>query len=104
MSALMDGQLLPPDLAQASLWPPGPDALLLVEKKEASFGIVYKTDARANNAVRVLGTFPEDSHPPILYGLAVIRNRDNAAARRFYNFLKSPNAKKIFHRFGFLTP
>lgn len=79
-------------------------ALLLVEKNEASFGIIYETDTRSNNAVRVLGIFPEDSHPPILYGLAIIRNRDNAAARRFYNFLKSPNSIKTFRRFGFLTP
>ncbi len=79
-------------------------ALLLVERQEAPFGIIYQTDARASKAVRILGTFPEDTHPPILYGLAIIRNKDNAANRRFYNFLQSPDAKKIFRRFGFLTP
>jgi molybdate transport system substrate-binding protein len=79
-------------------------ALLLVERKEAPFGIVYQTDAQASKAVRIIGVFPEDSHPPILYGLAIIRNKDNAAARRFYNILKSPNSKKIFRRFGFLPP
>lgn len=79
-------------------------ALLLVERGEAPFGIIYKTDARANSAVRLLATFPEYSHPPILYGLAIVTNRDNAANRRFYNYLKSAAAQKIFRRYEFLTP
>jgi molybdate transport system substrate-binding protein len=79
-------------------------ALLLVERQEAPYGIIYRTDARASKAVRILADFPEDSHKPILYGLAIIRNKDNEASRRFYNYLMSPDAQKIFRRFGFLTP
>ena len=79
-------------------------ALLLVERQEAPYGIIYRTDAQASKEVRILGTFPEDSHPPIIYGLAIIRQNDHAANRRFYNFMKSPTGKNIFRGFGFLTP
>jgi len=79
-------------------------ALLLVERQEASFGIIYRTDAQSSHAVRILAAFPEDSHPPILYGLAIIRNMDKGATRRFYDFLKSPRGQIIFRRYGFLTP
>jgi len=79
-------------------------ALLLVERQEAALGIIYQTDARASNAVRILATFPENSHPPILYWLAIVRNKDNSATRRFYDFLKSPAGVKNFQHFGFLPP
>jgi molybdate transport system substrate-binding protein len=79
-------------------------ALLLVEREEAAFGIIYRTDAQSSKAVRILATFPEDSHPPIVYGLAIVRHNDKAAGRRFYEYLKSPVGIQLFRRFGFLTP
>lgn len=79
-------------------------ALLLVERQEAAFGIIYRTDALSSRSVRILATFPADSHPPIRYGLALIRNRDNPANRRFYDFLRSAKAAIIFRRLGFTDP
>jgi molybdate transport system substrate-binding protein len=79
-------------------------ALLLVERQEAAFGIVYRTDALGSKAVRIVAAFPADSHPPILYGLAMIRGRDQPAARRFYGFLKSAEAGGIFRSLGFSAP
>jgi molybdate transport system substrate-binding protein len=79
-------------------------ALLLVERREAAFGIVYRTDALSSKAVRIVAAFPANSHPPILYALAMIRNRDKGANRRFYDFLKSAEATRIFRRFGFDAP
>jgi len=79
-------------------------ALVLVERQEAALGIIYQTDAQASNAVRILATFPENSHPTILYGLAIVRNKDNSATRRFYDFLKSPAGMINFQHFGFLPP
>ena len=46
-------------------------ALALVARGEAKLGIVYTTDAKAEPKVEVAGIFPEDSHPPIIYPVAL---------------------------------
>ena len=46
-------------------------ALLLVARGEAPLGIVYQTDAAAEPNVKIVGTFPEDTHPPIIYPVAL---------------------------------
>ena len=56
-------------------------ALLLVERGEAPLGIVYATDAAASKGVWVLGTFPEDTHPPISYPFALTRRGDRPEAQ-----------------------
>lgn len=77
-------------------------ALLLVERGEAPFGIVYETDARASRSVRVVATFPAESHPPITYPFAPIRRAATSAqARAFLDFLTSAEAAPIWQRFGF---
>lgn len=78
-------------------------ALALVERGEAAFGIAYATDARAAKAVKVIGAFPEDSHPPITYPLAVLKTSTSAEAEGFRRFLLSPRGKEIFRRHGFMT-
>src|SRR5258706_11798115 len=55
-------------------------ALLLVARGEAPFGIVYSTDAAAEPNVRIVGAFPEGSHPPIVYPAAVTRDAKSADA------------------------
>ena len=75
-------------------------ALAYVARGEAPLGIVYQTDAQAEKRVRVVGVFPEDSHPPITYALALtVRARPEAA--RFADFLASETARQIFTRYGF---
>jgi len=75
-------------------------ALAYVARGEAPLGIVYQTDAQAEKRVRVVGVFPEDSHPPITYPLALtVRARPEAA--RFADFLASETARQIFTRYGF---
>lgn len=77
-------------------------ALLLVERGETPLGIVYGTDARASSGVRVLGTFPPESHPPISYPFALTRRAEgNAAARALLDFLTGPEAAATWRRFGF---
>jgi len=77
-------------------------ALAYVARGEAPLGIVYQTDAQAEKRVRVVGVFPEDSHPPITYALALtVRARPEAA--RFADFLASETARQIFTRYGFTT-
>jgi len=76
-------------------------ALNLVARHEASLGIVYQTDANAEPNVRVVGTFPADSHSPILYPVAVLKASNNAQAQPFADFLSSPEATKILTGQGF---
>ncbi|MBB3900240.1 molybdate ABC transporter substrate-binding protein [Roseococcus suduntuyensis] len=77
-------------------------ALLLVERGEAPFGIVYATDAAASARVAVAGLFPPGSHPPVTYPFALTRRAaDNAAARAFLDFLAGPEAAPVWRRLGF---
>jgi molybdate transport system substrate-binding protein len=76
-------------------------ALLLVSRGEAPLGIVYKTDAAADPNVAVVGEFPEDTHPPIVYPAAMTSNSKHADASAFLAFLRSPSAKALFEKQGF---
>ncbi len=77
-------------------------ALLLVERGEAPYGIVYGTDAAIGAGVRVVGTFPAESHPPITYPFALTRRAEgNAEARALLGFLVGPEAAPTWQRFGF---
>src|SRR5215217_3095597 len=75
-------------------------ALALVARGEAVLGIVYETDARIEPGVKIVGAFPPDSHPPIVYPVAATMNaRPEAAA--YLNFLHSRVAKAVFEHSGF---
>ncbi|MDR7038655.1 molybdate transport system substrate-binding protein [Methylobacterium sp. BE186] len=76
-------------------------ALLLVSRGEAPLGIVYATDAASDPSVRVVATFPADSHPPIVYPLAIVKESANPDAASFLAYLKSPTAHPFFERQGF---
>ena len=76
-------------------------ALAFVSRGEAPFGIVYATDAMADKGVRVVDTFPPDSHPPIVYPAASVATSTSAAARLLLEYLRSPAARPIWERYGF---
>lgn len=77
-------------------------ALLLVERGEAPFGIVYATDATASRGVALAATFPPESHPPITYPFAVTRHAAaNAEAHALHGFLAGPDGAATWRRFGF---
>ncbi|EPX86935.1 molybdate ABC transporter substrate-binding protein [Salipiger mucosus] len=76
-------------------------ALALVASGAAPLGVVYATDAVAEPRVGVLATFPEDSHPPIVYPGAATASGDSAAARAFLDYLQGPQARAVFERQGF---
>ena len=78
-------------------------ALALVERGAAPLGIVYLTDARASARVQVAGIFPEASHAPITYPLALLAAGRSEEAAPFRAFLLSAEGKAIFRRFGFGT-
>ncbi len=78
-------------------------ALALIERGAAPLGIVYATDAKASKKIRVIGLFPADSHPPIVYFLARLESATHPDAAAFSRFLRSPQAQRIFIRYGFGT-
>jgi molybdate transport system substrate-binding protein len=75
-------------------------ALAFVARKEAPLGIVYGTDAKSEPAVRVVGVFPADSHPKILYPVALTASA-KPEARAFLEFLLSSEAAPAFEAQGF---
>jgi len=75
-------------------------ALLLVSRGEAPAGIVYQTDAAADANVKIIGTFPEDTHPPIVYPIALTTNASPAAAA-FLAYIHSAKSKSRFEAHGF---
>lgn len=77
-------------------------ALLLVARGESPAGIVYRTDAAADPSVVIIGTFPEDSHPPVVYPAALTAGT-KADARAFLDFLKTAEAKALFEAEGFIV-
>lgn len=76
-------------------------ALALVSTGEAPYGIVYATDAAADDNVTITATFPADSHPPILYPAALLTGAADAADRAFLEALSGEAADAIFAAQGF---
>src|SRR6516165_8630877 len=76
-------------------------ALTLVARGEAVLGIVYSTDARVEPGVKIIGTFPPDSHPPIIYPVAATATA-KAEANDYLAFLRSQTAKTVFEKYGFV--
>jgi molybdate transport system substrate-binding protein len=77
-------------------------ALALVAAGEAPYGIVYATDAAPDDNVTVVGTFPTDSHPPIVYPGALLTGADDAADRAFFEALSSEAGDARFAEQGFV--
>jgi molybdate transport system substrate-binding protein len=76
-------------------------ALALVATGEAPLGIVYETDAIAEKKVEVIGVFPDNSHPPIIYPAAVTIDANSADAASFLAYLTTARAKTLFEAQGF---
>jgi len=76
-------------------------ALSLVSRGEAPLGIVYATDAKADPKVKVLDVFPESTHAPILYPIAITASSTNKEAPAFLSYLKTAAAQSVFETQGF---
>ncbi len=76
-------------------------ALVMVERAETPLGVVYTTDAAISKKVRVAGVFPSESHPAIVYPIAVVTGGKSDAGMAFLNFLKTRDAREIFQKYGF---
>ena len=76
-------------------------ALLLVARGEAPLGIVYSTDAAAEPNVKIVGSFPADSYPLVIYPAAETKESRTADAKAFLDFLRSAKARTAFEKQGF---
>lgn len=94
-------QTVEPSLAQADSVRA---AFALVARGEAPLGIVYGTDAKADPRVKVVATFPAESHPPVVYPFALTKAASGDAPAKFLAFLKGPEAAGIFAGLGFTRP
>jgi len=76
-------------------------ALVLVSRAEAPFGIVYRTDALADKGVKVVDTFPSNTHPAIVYPIAQVASGKSPAAKPLLDYLRAPPAKAVWEKHGF---
>lgn len=76
-------------------------ALLLVTRGEAPLGVVYQTDATAEAGVRIVAAFPPDSHPPIVYPMALVAGSHDPDAPALAVYLRGPAARTQFEAQGF---
>ena len=78
-------------------------ALEYVSRQEAPLGIVFDTDARLDPGVRIVGTFPADATPPIVYPIAAVARSRNPNTAAVLRFLASPATRPIFEKFGYVV-
>ena len=77
-------------------------ALVLVARGEAAFGIVYKTDAMAEKAVRIVDAFPEATHARIVYPAALVAQARAPGAKPLLDFLRSSASRPTWEKYGFV--
>ncbi len=77
-------------------------ALALVSRGEAPLGVVYATDAQADEGVAVLYDIPADTHGAITYPVAIVGGKNSAQATDFISFLRSDKGADVFRKHGFL--
>jgi molybdate transport system substrate-binding protein len=78
-------------------------ALSYVARGEAPLGIVYRTDAVVDKGVRVVDTFPANTHAPIIYPLALTKSAQPATTG-FVAYLTGPRGREVFAKYGFTEP
>lgn len=82
-------------------------AAQFVESGACDIGIVALSLALAPT-MKAAGTFwliPADAHPAIDQGAAVVKNSKNQeAAKRFLEFMRSPEARAVMKWYGFVLP
>src|SRR6201987_572978 len=76
-------------------------ALTLVARGEAVLGIVYSTDPKVEPGVKIVGTFPPDSHPPIIYPVAATATA-KPEAKDYLDYLHASAAKAVLEKYGFV--
>lgn len=77
--------------------------MVYVSRGEAPLGIVYATDAFVDRSVRVVDTFPSNTHEPIVYPVALTKSA-KAEGAGFLSYLVGPQGHEVFRKYGFTEP
>jgi molybdate transport system substrate-binding protein len=78
------------------------EVLTWVATGNADAGVVYETDAKTSDKVKVVAVAAEDTHTPIVYPATIIKSSKNVdAAKAFMAYLSGPQAKAVFEKYGF---
>jgi molybdate transport system substrate-binding protein len=64
-------------------------------------GIVYETDAAAEPSVKIVGAFPDNTYPPVIYPVALTAGSKNPDAAAFLSYVESAKARPLFEKQGF---
>jgi molybdate transport system substrate-binding protein len=76
--------------------------LTYVETKSVDAGIVYMTDIKGSDKVKVVAVAPENTHEPIIYSAGILKSsKKKKEVSRFYDYLQTPTARAIFEKYGF---
>jgi molybdate transport system substrate-binding protein len=76
--------------------------LAYVARGEAPIGIVYETDAKVEPNVKIVGRFPDNSYPSIIYSVATVAASKNTGVAAYLRFLRTSQARAVFERYGFI--
>jgi molybdate transport system substrate-binding protein len=77
--------------------------LAYVDSGDVDAGLVYSSDTVVMKDGFVAATAPKGSHSPIVFTMAALKGGKNqAATRKFMDFLKSPEASAIFLKNRFI--
>ncbi len=108
------GQYAKQSLVSLGFWPmvepriaiaeSSPAAVVMLDHHEAAAAVCFKTDIHGDAQAGAVGTFPSDSHSPIVYPIALVRDPRTDRARDALNFLRSPASLGIFVGLGYLPP
>lgn len=78
--------------------------LTYIETGNVNAALVYVTDAKTSQQVRIAATAPPNSHSPIVYPIAILKDSKNPnAAKAFEQFILSNQSKNVFKKYGFGT-
>src|SRR5262245_62160913 len=82
---------------------PGGSRAVLTKVAQGEFplGIIWQTDATGEQGIRVVAVLPEESHPQIVYPVAILANSTNATVSSYLQYLLSPKATSFFQKRGF---
>jgi molybdate transport system substrate-binding protein len=79
-------------------------ALAAVESGNVDAAVVYRTDALLSKRVRVAYAVPRGDAPPISYPFVIVKEGENrSGGARFLAYLRSPAARAVFVKYGFLV-
>lgn len=72
-----------------------------VDLYEVDYAFVYKTDIEILKNSEIVYEIPENLYTPVIYSYGIIKDRANEDVIKFYNFLNSKTAKKVYEKYHF---